>query len=31
LTLETLLRRIVEHIPHHVGFIEEKREALGSS
>jgi hypothetical protein len=31
LTLETLLRRITEHIPHHVRFIKEKRESLGSS
>ena len=30
LTLETLLRRITEHVPHHVRFIEEKRRALGS-
>ncbi len=28
LTLETLLRRITGHIPHHVKFIEEKRKAL---
>ena len=28
LTLETLLRRISGHIPHHVRFIEEKRRAL---
>jgi len=28
LTLETLLRRITNHIPHHVGFIEEKKRAL---
>jgi uncharacterized damage-inducible protein DinB len=27
-TLETLLRRITKHIPHHIGFIEEKRRAL---
>ncbi|HUG94338.1 MAG TPA: DinB family protein [Planctomycetaceae bacterium] len=27
-TLETLLRRITEHIPHHIRFIEEKRQAL---
>ena len=29
LTLETLLRRITGHIPHHVPFIAEKRKALG--
>jgi len=29
LTLETLLRRITGHIPHHVKFIQEKRAALG--
>jgi len=29
LTLETLLQRITEHIPHHVQFINEKRKALG--
>ena len=29
LTLETLLHRIGEHIPHHVQFIAEKRKALG--
>jgi hypothetical protein len=28
LTLETLLRRITDHLPHHVRFIEEKRRAL---
>ena len=28
LSLETLLRRITGHIPHHVKFIEEKRKAL---
>jgi uncharacterized damage-inducible protein DinB len=28
LTLETLLKRIVGHIPHHVKFIEEKRQAM---
>ena len=28
LTLETLLRRITNHIPHHVTFIAEKRAAL---
>lgn len=30
LTLEVLLRRITNHIPHHVRFIEEKREVLSS-
>jgi hypothetical protein len=29
LTLETLIRRISDHIPHHVQFIAEKRKALG--
>ena len=29
LTLQALLARIVEHVPHHVGFIRQKREALG--
>jgi uncharacterized damage-inducible protein DinB len=29
ITLETLLRRIAGHIPHHVKFIEEKRQAMG--
>lgn len=29
LTLETLLKRITNHIPHHVQFIAEKRKALG--
>ena len=29
LTLETLLQRITEHIPHHIRFIKEKRELLG--
>jgi len=29
LTLETLLQRISDHIPHHVQFIAEKRNALG--
>jgi uncharacterized damage-inducible protein DinB len=29
LTLETLLQRITDHIPHHVQFIAEKRKALG--
>ncbi len=28
LTLEVLLQRITAHIPHHVRFIEEKRQAL---
>ena len=28
-TLETLLKRITGHVPHHVRFIEEKRRALG--
>lgn len=28
LTLEILLRRIIDHIPHHVRLIEEKRQAL---
>jgi hypothetical protein len=28
LTLEVLLRRITDHIPHHVRFIEEKRRAM---
>jgi hypothetical protein len=28
LTLETLLDRVVKHIPHHVRFIQEKRAAL---
>lgn len=28
LTLETLLRRITEHLPHHAKFIEEKKAAL---
>jgi hypothetical protein len=28
LTLEALLQRITAHIPHHAGFIEEKRRAL---
>jgi uncharacterized damage-inducible protein DinB len=31
LTLETLLRRVAGHIPHHAKFIEEKRAALGKS
>jgi hypothetical protein len=29
LSLETLLQRISGHVPHHVGFIDEKRAALG--
>ena len=29
LTLETILMRVTNHIPHHVQFIEEKRKALG--
>lgn len=29
LTLETLLKRITGHIPHHAAFIEAKRKALG--
>ncbi|HWL10901.1 MAG TPA: DinB family protein [Planctomicrobium sp.] len=29
ISLETLLTRITNHIPHHVKFIEEKRAALG--
>jgi uncharacterized damage-inducible protein DinB len=29
LSLETLLKRIAGHIPHHVKFIQEKRAALG--
>ena len=28
MTLETLLERIVEHVPHHCRFIEQKRAAL---
>lgn len=28
LTLEELLRRITNHMPHHIKFIEEKRQAL---
>jgi uncharacterized damage-inducible protein DinB len=31
MTLEELLRAEVEHIPHHLGFIAEKRRALGIS
>jgi hypothetical protein len=30
LTLETILMRVTNHIPHHVRFIEEKRKALGA-
>src|SRR5262245_59719819 len=29
MSLEDLLRRIADHIPHHVRFIDEKRAALG--
>jgi len=29
LTLEQLLERVTRHVEHHVGFIEEKRKALG--
>jgi uncharacterized damage-inducible protein DinB len=29
MTIETLLRRVTGHIPHHVRFIAEKRAALG--
>jgi len=29
ISAETLLQRIISHIPHHVQFIEEKRKALG--
>lgn len=29
LTLEQLLRSVTEHIPHHIRFIHEKRQALG--
>ncbi len=28
-TIETLLTRVTKHIPHHLPFIQEKREALG--
>ena len=31
ITLRTLLERITNHIPHHVQFIEEKREAMASA
>ena len=30
-SLESLLRQITQHIPHHVGFIREKRNALALS
>lgn len=30
ISLETLVRRITSHIPHHIRFIEEKRQAIGS-
>ncbi|MDX1945647.1 MAG: DinB family protein [Pirellulaceae bacterium] len=30
LTLEQLLQRIIKHLPHHVQFIHEKRQALGA-
>jgi uncharacterized damage-inducible protein DinB len=30
LTLETLLTRITNHIPHHIKFIQEKRAAMGA-
>ena len=29
LSLEVLLHRIIDHLPHHVKFIHEKRQALG--
>lgn len=29
ITAETLLRNIINHLPHHVRFIEEKRKVLG--
>lgn len=29
MTLETLLRNIADHVPHHVHFIAQKRQALG--
>jgi uncharacterized damage-inducible protein DinB len=29
LSLETLLRRITGHVPHHLKFVREKRQALG--
>jgi hypothetical protein len=28
MTLQTLLERITNHIPHHAQFIEEKRQAM---
>ena len=31
MTLEDMLRAEAEHIPHHVGFIIDKRKALGLS
>ena len=31
MTLETLLRRITDHLPHHLRFIEEKKAALANS
>ena len=31
ITLEDMLRAEAEHIPHHVGFITDKRKALGLS
>lgn len=31
LTLETLLRRVTEHVPHHVQFIQEKRALLAKN
>lgn len=30
ISLETLIRRITNHIPHHIRFIEEKRQAIGA-
>jgi len=30
MTLETLVERVTNHIPHHIAFIEEKRKALAS-
>jgi len=29
MTLETLLERITQHIPHHLTFVQTKRQALG--
>lgn len=29
ITLEAMVQRITGHIPHHIGFIQEKRKALG--